>query len=197
MWWKPSKSIPLDNSNFMKIVNGLVFECPSSIMKKTKNKETFPDGKKYRYCYIPVSARKVSFRERDIESYLLTVILNQIKKPFQKNKAYYNLDNTDDVEANTKRIIEDSTLGDELFELMIFQKRSDMSDCEAIFYYIRNSFAHGSFEIVRKNNTYTYILESSKDGMIKAQMRLKEETLLKYIELKEQSRKKIELLKRQ
>jgi len=58
-----------------------------------------------------------------------------------------------------------------------------MSDAEAIYYYIRNAFAHGSFEVAEQAGRRIYLIESSKDGIIKARMRLREETLLHYIEL--------------
>ena len=46
-----------------------------------------------------------------------------------------------------------------------------------IFYYIRNALAHGSFMV----NGDIYSFESSKDGTTKAAIRLREETLLKWI----------------
>ena len=58
-----------------------------------------------------------------------------------------------------------------------------MPDTEAIYYYIRNAFAHGSFEFTDVGDRRILVLESSKDGKLKAQMRLRESTLLKMIEL--------------
>ena len=69
-------------------------------------------------------------------------------------------------------------LSDPNFEMIIMHTRNDMSKACAIFYYIRNGFAHGLFDV--KNNIYCF--ESSKNGVTKAKVRLKEETLLKWID---------------
>ena len=54
-----------------------------------------------------------------------------------------------------------------------------------MFYAIRCAFAHGSFAIHKyKNQTY-YVLENKDNGVLKARMVLKEETLIKWIEIVE------------
>ena len=75
-------------------------------------------------------------------------------------------------------------MSDTNFELVVFQKRTDMSDTEAFYYYIRNAFAHGSFEIINTDSgkIYKLELESGKDDSVKAQMRLKESSLKRYID---------------
>ena len=73
-------------------------------------------------------------------------------------------------------------MSDTNFELVVFQKRTDMSDTEAFYYYIRNAFAHGSFEIINTDSGKIYKLESGKDDSVKAQMRLKESSLKRYID---------------
>lgn len=69
----------------------------------------------------------------------------------------------------------------ECFEYMVFVNNSQMGKCKSIFYMIRNSFAHGSFNIKKNNNENYYYLESSKSNSIKAIMCLKEKTLIKWI----------------
>ena len=71
-----------------------------------------------------------------------------------------------------------------------------MSDPEAFYYYIRNAFAHGSFEVIPTNNGNVYLLESSKDGAVKAQMRLKETSLIEYIRLANLTATEIKALQR-
>ena len=70
---------------------------------------------------------------------------------------------------------------------MVYQHRSDMSDAEAIYYYIRNAFAHGSFEVKSSKGERCYLLQSDKDSKVKAQMQLKESTLLRLLELSQMS----------
>ena len=63
--------------------------------------------------------------------------------------------------------------------MIVFTKRSDMNITASIFYYIRNAFAHGSFSVSDR----IYYFESSKKGKVLAQIRLHEQTLVKWIEL--------------
>ncbi len=60
---------------------------------------------------------------------------------------------------------------------------------DSLFYAIRCAFAHGSFDIhIFKNDIY-YILENRDGGVLKARMILKEDTLLKWIEVVESAPK--------
>ena len=79
------------------------------------------------------------------------------------------------------KIEKSSTLSDKYFELIAMTERSDMSKTSAIFYYIRNAFAHGSFSVIKDEARTIYYLESAKADTVKAQIRLREETLLKWI----------------
>ena len=56
-----------------------------------------------------------------------------------------------------------------------------MTDLETLYYYIRNAFAHGAFEVINTKEGRVYKLESAKNGIVKAQMRLKESTLNTYV----------------
>lgn len=57
------------------------------------------------------------------------------------------------------------------------------SKTDSLFYAIRCAFAYGSFAIHEyKNHTY-YVLENNDSGTLKARMVLKEDTLIKWIEL--------------
>ncbi len=58
----------------------------------------------------------------------------------------------------------------------------------SIFFYIRCAFAHGRFTIKEVNNEKFYILETGNKGkkqeiIVKARMIIKEETLLKWIDI--------------
>jgi hypothetical protein len=177
-WWKVDK-VPDENENFNKIVYGLVIKCPSSMniqgKKDSKNSE-ITNKPKYKY----VSNLNCSFRYRNINDKLLTTLLCLLKKSILKG-TYKSISASDSVEDNVNQIISNSHYSDKNYDLIVFKERQDMSKVEAIYYYIRNSFAHGSFEVKYVNGKYVYWLESGKNGDIKAQMRLSEDTLMKYI----------------
>ncbi len=190
-WWSSEKDIPYKDLNFNKIINGFVYNCPSSTMEKEKNK--IKDCKKgvpkYEIFYKPVSARGKSFRERNINGSLLITILTQIKRPLSKKSSYLRVEQKNNltIEKSVQETIKNSTLKDPNFELIAFHVHSNMSDTEAIYYYIRNAFAHGSFEVRKSGKEPIYLLESRNKKKIKARMRLKESSLLNYIEYSELS----------
>ena len=184
-WWDASKPISSRDRTFSAIIEGLVFNCPSCTIKKTKNGQ-YPNGKtKYKEESHPVSARGTTFRSRGVCKDLLVTVLAQIRRPFAKYGTYSLLKNDDDVEKKVDQILDSSSLTDPNFELIVFKKCSTMSDTEALYYYIRNAFAHGSFEVktLSGGGEKIYLLESKKDDVVKAQMRLKESTLTRYIAL--------------
>ncbi len=170
-WWSIKSKIPITDKNFQTIITALVFNCPSSINKQ------------------PVSARKTSFTRRGVIKHYLTTILAQIRHPLAQNNAYHPVeDSSIAIAERTQQIIKNSPLSDSNFDLIVFNKRNDMPDTEAIFYYIRNAFAHGSFEVISiRGGSRIYFLESKKNETIKALMRLKESTLLHYVKLSELS----------
>ncbi len=174
-WYNNSAKVP-DDKKFIDIMTHFIIECPSCI-KKGKNKKK---------TYIPVSNRnEITFRSKGIEDKKLTILLNVVKKPLQHNKTYLHLENEDNVEKKANEIMETSSLEDPYFDLIVFKKRNDMSIIEAIYYYIRNSFAHGSFEVkqIKGKGKNVYFMESKNNGDVKAQMRLKEETLTNLINI--------------
>lgn len=90
---------------------------------------------------------------------------------------------TDDVELNVKNCEKNKTLRDSEFEMIIFAKRSDLCRTTTLFYFIRNAFAHGSFSVFNNNGRPVYYLENRYKGKVKGRFRLKESTLLKWIDL--------------
>ena len=182
-WVNLKKPIPVTNPIFQDIVSGLVFNCPSSTERRVKTGVNGKRKAQYKVSYTPVSARGVSFRRRGITKSLFVTILAQIRRPLSATKTYALIQSSESVESTVESITNATSLSDPYYEIIVFQKRSDMSDTEALYYYIRNAFAHGSFEVVATNGGNVYLLESSKDGTIKAQMRLKETSLSEYIRL--------------
>lgn len=130
-----------------------------------------------------MSVRGSSFRSRGIDKSLFETILAQIRRPLNNINTYMLIGSSESVERAVNSIICSVSLGDPYYEMVVFQKRSDMSNAEAFYYYLRNAFAHGSFEVSSTNTGNVYFLESSKDSNVKARMRLKESSLLEYIRL--------------
>lgn len=182
-WWNKSHDIPIYDECFQRIINGLLFNCPSCVRKTTNMGKENGGKQKKKTQYIPVSARETSFKKNGISGSALLTILAQIRRPLVYINAYEALKPSANIEDSVEHIIKSTNCADDMFELMVYHIRSDMPEAEAIYYYIRNAFAHGSFEVYVHNNDRVYLLESCKDGTIKARMRLKEKTLLRYVEL--------------
>jgi hypothetical protein len=102
--------------------------------------------------------------------------LNTLLTEMKRNKTYIPLKDTDNVEEQRKFVDGNS-------EFIVFKENSELKKLKSIFYAIRNAFAHGSFSIVNNNQNTIYYLESAKDEKIKSQIKLKESTLLDWIDL--------------
>lgn len=194
LWWSVSK-IPyntLDN-----IAYDFIFLCPSSTIKKEKDGINSKGKPAYKKTYVPVSARNCSFKERGITGSLLLTILAQIRYPLIKNGTYEALENSKSVEQTVQSILSNKALKDPNFDIVVFHKRSDMPETEAFFYYIRNAFAHGSFQVKSSDLGNVYLLESKKNNKITAQMRIKEKTLKCYLQLLEKTPSQIKNIRKQ
>ena len=178
-WWTIS-SIPKEC--LTQIVFKFLIYCPSSIRKKENigiNNKGKPSTKT---TYEPVSAQKRTFKERGIIKDLLTTILFQIRKLINDQGVYQALEENDNVEEQVLKLLEISSLNDAYFDIIVFNKRNDMPETEAIYYYIRNAFAHGSFEVKKLKGGYIYLLECKRGKQIKAQIRIKERNLKRILE---------------
>lgn len=171
-WWFKDKEIPIQNGNFQKIVDFYLFNCPSTITRrKGKTKKRYP-----------VSQRAFSLEKYGWNGKLLQTLLATMKHPASGHLVYQTFKSNEDIEAETTNILRNSTLADPHFEMILMQERTDMNKTSSIFYYIRNAFAHGSFSVVGKGENKTYYFESSRDEKIKARIRLREQTLLNWIQ---------------
>ena len=191
-WWKTSRTIPYSDGKFQAIICGFVFECPACNRFFTK----LENSSKKEMQYKPVSARHVSFKARGITGHFLTTILAQIRKPLMRSNTYAVVKPGESVEQTVKAIIKNSSCSDDNFELIVYQTRTDMPDSEAVYFYIRNAFAHGAFEIINNEGTRIFLLESKKNDVVKAQMRLREGTLIRYIEFANLTKDEIRNLQR-
>ena len=125
-------------------------------------------------------------RDREITGTLLATVTLQIKR-YLNGGLYQKCENNE----NLGEIFD----ADPSAEKIVFKENAQMSDAEVIFYYIRNAFAHGSFEVVEKGVRF-YKLESRKNDTLKAQMILKEATLKKLAELSGFNRSYLENLQK-
>ena len=172
-WSQEGKRIPLSETNFQKIVDFYLFNCPCEIEKGTKKKGT--------KTYTKVSKRASTLRKQGWTGGHLNTLLAAMKRTSSNHLEYHPVESGKDIIKETANIEKNASMSDKNFEMIIFAKRTDMNLTSSIFYYIRNAFAHGSFSVISDNARKIYYLESEKEGVVKARIRLNEETLLKWI----------------
>lgn len=173
-WWNKDESIPFENSNFQKILDFYLFKCPCEIKKNQKNKNII---------YMPVSSRNNTFRKQGWIGGKLNTLRSAMRHTSSKNLEYHIIPQKNEIVAESNRVEDNASFGEPHFEMIVISERSDMSKTSAIFYYIRNALAHGSFGTTLSSGKRTYYFESTKDGVVKARIRLREETLLSWIHL--------------
>ena len=172
-WWDKGTKIPLNDANFQKIIDFYLFGCPCETEKGSKKKGT--------KSYSKISKRAKTLRSQGWTGSYLNTLLASMKHTTSGHLAYHTFDNKSDIKAEVSKIEKNTSLSDINFEMIAMADRADMSKTSAIFYYIRNAFAHGSFSVVKDGSQTMFYLESAKDDTVKAQIRLREETLLKWI----------------
>ena len=172
-WWKKNNKTPLMDLKFLEIIDFYLFNCPCETERGSSKKGTKE--------YVKVSKRANTLRSRGWTGGYLNTLLASMKHTASSHLEYHTFDSKTDIQAEVSKIEKHSTLSDKHFELIAMAERSDMNKTSAIYYYIRNAFAHGSFSVIKDKSTTIYYLESAKDDTIKAQIRLREETLLKWI----------------
>lgn len=173
-WWAKGLRVPLGNANFHKIIDFYLFNCPCETEKGSKKIGT--------KVYTKVSKRAKTLRAQGWTGGYLNTLLATMKHTTSGFLEYHIFGADLDISEEVVKIEKYCTLSDVNFEMIAMSDRSDMNKTSAIFYYIRNAFAHGSFSVVKDESKTIYYLESAKGDVIKAQIRLREETLLKWIE---------------
>lgn len=180
-WWDKGTKIPLGDTNFQKIIDFYLFNCPV-IYRQKKGKVIF---------YKSVSEKARNFIDQGWVNHMLPTLLSEMKRS-SNNLKYYSLLN----DQNPADVLDRSVKEDARNEVVAFLKRDDMGDTYAIFYGIRNAFAHGSFSVVKNNGETIYFLQSKKDTSVKTAMKLNEKTLLRWIELFNSTVDDLRVLKR-
>lgn len=168
-WWRKGVAFPSNNPNFIRILDFYLLNCPVQIITPKK------DGTKK--CEL-VSKRAVTFEEKDWIGGNITTLYTEITR----NLTIECVDKDDSVEETRVHIEEISTLNDKNFDMIIYKKDWRINKTKSIFYSIRNALAHGAFSVNNNGGNPVYYFENEQNG-IKAQIRLKESILLKWIDL--------------
>lgn len=166
-WWKKTELIPYTDKTYINIFSFYVHNCP--VVFKRKKKDIV--------CHNKVSCRGVDFYSKGWDNNTLKTLLSKMKNN-NGNRILYECTTSDKIESKMQEF-ENSTKS--CVEAIVFVENCDIYKTQSIFYAIRNAFAHGSFSVDQSNKMYYF--ESEKEGKIKAQICLKESTLLYWIDL--------------
>jgi len=179
-WWNVNSTIPYDNKNFQRILDFYLFKCPVTIDGKRDKK---PIKKN-------VAQRAITFEEKRWTGNHLTALLRIMKG----NIVFEEVSTSELVEHLCEKTEIDSSQSDPHFEMIVYYP--SVGKTKSIFYSIRNAFAHGSFSVVQNNKEWVYYFESRTDKGLRARIRLKEKTLLSWIEQVEKEPKGLESYKK-
>ena len=148
----------LTNSNFQKILMFYLFECP--VAGKSQRGKTFEQ-----FGYAGASSYGTLKKELLNAS---TPSLSKNYMPSDKNELVANFEKSERI-----------TYPD---EYCVFLKTDEKSVIKSLFSAIRNSFAHGSFNVKSYKGTRIYYFSNYKDYE-KARIVLYEKTLLLWIKI--------------
>lgn len=163
-WWKRGNTTLSNNKNFLRIVDFYLFNCP--VDKKSKTNQ--------------ISVRNETFKGRKITDKTLRALLVDMKRCID----YYETVNLhDNVQDKVIAIESSRKFSNNDFQLAVFCENTDLGKTKTIYYTIRNALAHGAFSIKKSSKDNIYFFENKYNGIIKAQFRLNESTLIKWIEL--------------
>lgn len=180
--------IPLTSKAFLSIIDFYLFNCPARTHNEPNMKLT-PDVRydEAHYVFRNVCWRGKNFKDRGLDGGKLNSLRAAMMRMADSGKIEYQYYSADE-DIVSLECISDSCKCDPTSEFII-RKGSNISQTEGIFYAIRNSFAHGSFEVCKvvsdgkKRAITMYKLENIKKGKTKAIIQLREKTLLNWIEL--------------
>lgn len=165
--------IPLNSRNFQRVIHFYLFECPvRTFNRKKKSKEGIIESEvqthpKYNYHFSRVSNRGVTFANRGLDGAKLNSFRAAMKRVAE----------TDIILLPVSEIPTIDTKQEYLF---ILKNPENVSVTEGYFYCIRNALAHGSFDVTDSKD---YIFVNDDKGKLKGMGRVKEKTLLSWIDL--------------
>lgn len=178
-WWRKGVACTFDDKNFCRIINFYLWSCPTQTVKIQKDKTT----KKEKRIKSKVSQRAITFEEQNWNGNNLNTLLSEMKKTSSKKLLYSCIGKNKDIKEAAEKAEAESNNSDINFEMIVFTEENHIGQTKTIFYYIRNSIAHGSFSRINNDGTPVYYFENKYDGKTKARIRLRESTLLRWIEL--------------
>ena len=163
--------IPISSKSFQKIIQFYLFETPVRTRVSTpKNKRDPNDPQsKYKCSFKKVSKRGITFEDRGLDGPKLNIVRSAMIRV-----ADVKLIVVDNVEEVVEKAIKEK--GE---FIVIWRNEGNYSVTEGYYYCIRNAFAHGDFDVDGK----VYTLKNEAGGKIKGMARLKESSLLAWIDL--------------
>ncbi len=157
--------IPLTNKAFQRIIQFYLFECPVRTRERIPKKERVEPRDKYKFRFKRVSKRGKTFEERKLDGARLNTLRAAMKRVTNVT-----------METMERDVVAPECVGE---YIVIKKNEENTSITEGLFYCIRNALAHGDFDVEKG----VYELRNRSGENIKGLARLKEKTLLKWIEL--------------
>lgn len=148
--------IPITNKNFNKIVNFYLMECPV-VGKSYRGKSFYEKGWRGTSQFAKLKKEMLDSAETELS-----------KNYYPSNKC--------ELTENFKKCENISS------EYCVFLKYEERTVLPSLFSAIRNSLAHGSFDVRRCNGTNVYFFANYKH-YLKAKIILYEKTLLNWIDV--------------
>lgn len=152
------KPLSIGSSNFRKILSFYLFECPTpntSARTRTFNELGWNKSKQF-----------AQLKKKMLDASLGN--LRQNYYPCKKDELAEKFETVRTVKP--------------VNEYCVFLKFDEKNVMQSLYSAIRNAFAHGSFSIQSFNGIKVYFF-ANFDGYLKAEIVLREDTLLKWIEI--------------
>lgn len=159
--------IPYKSEKFQRILDFYLFKCPVVINKRK------------------VSQKGETFEKMNITGCKLTSLLKEMKK----GTEYHCVESNQSVEKIFEYTKKNSCFSDNHCNIIVYIENKEIKKTKTIFYYIRNAFAHGDFSVKNVEGQNIYTFRSSKNGTVKGMFRLKESTLILWINLIDKQQK--------
>lgn len=162
--WTFKKKVKLPgNDNLAKLIQFYVWETPVPDVS-SKGVELSEYGwKKSSLLTLHAEMRKISNFPGSKNQWWISVTTNEIEKELQRIGRLDNYDCS--------------------FEFAVHTVRDGLNKTEALFYLIRNSFAHGGFRKHKYEGEIYYAFENQNNGMLKGRAIFREQTLLNWIKV--------------
>lgn len=144
--------------------------------------EAAPEGLSYKY-------KELKEKGWPNDVFRSSILFNHMFSNFLYKKSIFIVEKRDDFKQSLNKINFDKSFHNIREEGIAVQKKSNMNRINSVLYHIRNSFAHGRFQIYNFNNEVFYCLESgiikkkANVFCLKSRMIIKEKTFLSWIEL--------------